>query len=900
MNSLGSSNFLDLANSLHQCAPANRVWPSKCDRCIGLNLDCSPPEDLREKTAGLTITPHSPRIDNVGKIIKIPRTPRTATTSSGSPITAGRLSEEILATLIAPLAYSIPDYPDKTQGLSDSCEQCKPLGLSPDRFLVPDRSRRHGGKVKFGRAAGQHFLGKGAPASEHFLDGPGGFPKARNVQQRVLLGTLGRIRSRCWMCKFCNLVWWSAADQLLLIGETAQRLDQCNQEALSAYATWEIDGRELVPFTDTFFYQPVTRHIRLSWETTKADFKPNDAYVVLCGDNPNTVGLDHAFLGRRVKSAEGSGLDYDTMKGWIKHCDIHHGSCRPHTLPHILALQFGDHRVVEVTDREVKLVPMREEMEYVVLSYTWSSDETLLRMGDYKPWHESGMDESRLSQDIRRAIELVRGLGKRYLWVDSLCIVQDDLGDKKKHYHVMNRIVANASLTICAARSSKAAAGVIRQHIIEYGKVSLMVHHPLETYIRNSDWAKGAWTSQDRLLSGRCLILTDTAQVWFQCQEESMSQDIFESSFQGYSADMVQNPVQIWNELSVPSSRYRAYVKAVELYTSRRLPFPEHALRAFGGISNFLGTAYGTQFISGLPSSFLDMALLWTPTTSDTERRRTADGRPVAPSWSWASWTGQATYRSPILTGAIENIRGWLEEHTWITWYLADYKGRLGQIGPFATGKLEDRIEDRGPSPSEPPKRESRWPSRNQTLFFKTVKEPKPDPDEMHIDETDINRILGQQYFLQFWTWSAFFQLVAVPPENSRGQSPPDHHVSTPTIRRFNILDCNSDICGTIMLPNEFAEKVEREQADTSKTPTFEFIALSDAKLFRDTDEMKEWTYYIPKERADSFWDLAYVLLIEDDIIADVSRRVGLGKVFKDAFHQSLLQGMQWKEFILA
>jgi len=395
-----------------------------------------------------------------------------------------------------------------------------------------------------------------------------------------------------------------------------------------------------------------------------------------------------------------------------------------------------------------------------------------------------------------------------------------------------------------------------------------------------------------------------------------MSQDIFESSYQGYAADMVQNPVQIWNELSVPSTNYRAYIKAVELYTSRGLPNPTHVLGAFGGISNFLGAAYGTRFIRGLPSCFLDMALLWTSTTSDTKREKNKDGRPVAPSWSWAGWSGQATYRSPILTGAVENIHGWLEEHTWITWYLADYQGRLGQIGTFATGELEKRMEGRAPSPDldrrlvplKRLQRETRWPSRNQTLFFKKVKEPTPDPDEMHVD-----RVPDGQYFLQFWTWSAFFQLDPVPIETPRGQSPPDHPVSIPTIRRFNILDCNSDICGTIVLPNGFADDVERDQQEGSKMLSYEFIALSDAKLFRETDEMKEWTYYIPKERADSFWDLVYVLLIENDDIPievsrrddgddnpKVSRRVGLGKVFKDAFHQSLSPGMEWKEFILS
>ncbi|KAM7194570.1 Heterokaryon incompatibility protein (HET) domain containing protein [Naviculisporaceae sp. PSN 640] len=898
-----------------KCDPPDRVWPSKCNRCLGLGLDCSPPEDSRT-TGLLSISTQGSRVDG-GKITKPYKTPTATTSSSGSPPNTARplspkpgIFEAIAGQPALPLGQKIHPL-----GL---CPQCQRLEISSDRFLIPDRSRRANKAVPGQRLTGRipglrlptqsaNNTSVNAPEHSRFSWG------SHEVEQHVVLGTLRDIRRESAHCKLCLLIWQSADDQLVLAGEDPNRLDQFNQDSLRVHATWEIDGRELIPFANKVFYQPVTRHIRISWEGDSEDFRPNDAYIVLCPDNPNMVGLDPAFLGRKVDLVADRGLDYNRMRAWIKHCDVHHGSCRHHTLLQTVPLRLGEE--LRVLDLEsLKLVPMEEGMEYVVLSYTWSDNKHLLKRHLYEPWRTDGLKEDDLEQDVRTAVHLMRKLEKRYLWVDSLCVFHDDLGDRNRHFPIMERIFANASLTICVThlvRPSQA----LRQHTMSYdSKMSLVVHHPLETYIRDSTWAKGAWTCQDRLLSTRCLIVsTDLGRAWFQCQEESMSQDVYESSYQGYSADMVHNPVKIWNELNSPRSKYRAYIKCVELYTTRRLPVPGHALRAFEGISNFLSASFDTRFFRGLPSRYLDMALLWTSVNNDAEQR-TFHGRPVAPSWSWASWTGGVTYRAPFLTGAVENIYDWLKEHTWITWYLADSEGRLGQIGTFAKGQLETRAEGRELSTpltddgkTVPLKRETRWPSRNQTEFFTEVVEPVGSPNRMESDELDI---IGRPYFLQFWTWSAHFHLSPAWIAQSTGQFPTGRKPPPPNIRRFDILDCNGDICGSIVLPNEFADRVETEEQE-GKTRTYEFVALSDAKEFR-LDEMPEWTYYIPKKREDSFWDLAYVLLIEKDerylsrrvghekLEMGVSKRVGLGKVFSDAFHQSFQPGMEWREFILA
>jgi hypothetical protein len=90
-----------------------------------------------------------------------------------------------------------------------------------------------------------------------------------------------------------------------------------------------------------------------------------------------------------------------------------------------------------------------------------------------------------------------------------------------------------------------------------------------------------------------------------------------------------------------------------------------------------------------------------------------------------------------------------------------------------------------------------------------------------------------------------------------------------------DILDKTGDWCGAIVLDEEW---IRDRQGNV-----FQFIALSDAKCFTQ-EECPVWTYYIPKERDESEWDLYFVLLLQRDIERGVWERVGLGKAFQAAF----------------
>ncbi len=153
------------------------------------------------------------------------------------------------------------------------------------------------------------------------------------------------------------------------------------------------------------------------------------------------------------------------------------------------------------------------------------------------------------------------------------------------------------------------------------------------------------------------------------------------------------------------------------------------------------------------------------------------------------------------------------------------------------------------------------------------------------VHETDAyapNSAVKDMPYLQFFTWSAFFRIR----EDKRMASPDQN------FRRYNIEDYKADWCGTIMLDSVWVVKKDFELDDP-----MEFIAISDAKQF-DPEEYDDWANYIPMERGESTWDLYYVLLVE--YRSDIAYRVGLGKVYKEAFENSCKsEGKRWKEFIL-
>ena len=163
---------------------------------------------------------------------------------------------------------------------------------------------------------------------------------------------------------------------------------------------------------------------------------------------------------------------------WIKTCDGEHQMCS-HVLKEdlelptrILDLNSMPNRESMVKDKhwnelfattKLKLVETSasECGRYVALSYCWGTTLAYKTTRDTKQAHLEGIDFRHLPLTLQDAVMFTRYLGLRYLWVDCLCIIQDDNEDWQRQASRMGDIYLGSYLTIAAARAKDSSEGFL-------------------------------------------------------------------------------------------------------------------------------------------------------------------------------------------------------------------------------------------------------------------------------------------------------------------------------------------------------------------------------------------------------------------------------------------------------
>ena len=318
----------------------------------------------------------------------------------------------------------------------------------------------------------------------------------------------------------------------------------------------------------------------------------------------------------------------------------------------------------------------REYGFYTTLSYCWGSGQThkLTRttLQDYK----STIPIDDLPLTIRHAILLTRALNVRYLWVDSLCIVQDDEMDTAREISKIPEVYENSLLTISAASAHDCQQGFLgvrppaSAHTISFRlgfKAGSCSQGSIYLTERDCDYDPGAeptkrraWTLQEIVLSPRTLVFGMRQLRWV-CRFWQDSGGWYEDSFQketlpvsmyfNSGIGIYKLPREEWFS-SDWTSELGAFMSLVTEYTSCQLSFPEDKLPAFSGIAGKYGSAFGDRYLAGLWQSYLPCLLLWHVGDRDgSYGREILLPRPIqyrAPSWSWASVDGRVDWEDTI------------------------------------------------------------------------------------------------------------------------------------------------------------------------------------------------------------------------------------------------------------
>ncbi|KAH7364930.1 hypothetical protein BKA65DRAFT_473231 [Rhexocercosporidium sp. MPI-PUGE-AT-0058] len=271
---------------------------------------------------------------------------------------------------------------------------------------------------------------------------------------------------------------------------------------------------------------------------------------------------------------------------------------------------------------------------YMTLSHRWGTgymykltSATLSRL-------LTGVPISELPRTFQEAIEITRRLSARFLWIDSLCIIQDSIDDwRKESLQMMHQ--AQATL----GEGDERRCFIYDQELLLKG----LTIAPLN---------QRAWVMQERLLAPRVVHFAKT-QLFWECHERTACEMFpnqiprdatYRDDGLGKSLDagfLSQNHNSVY---PMPHSQYSFWMwdLLVKQYMGCAITNPQDKLIAIGGLAQYIAGTMDDEdtYLAGLWKSQLPAQLLWRVIPSYTQANHSPSYRPSdyrAPSWSWAS-----------------------------------------------------------------------------------------------------------------------------------------------------------------------------------------------------------------------------------------------------------------------
>lgn len=355
----------------------------------------------------------------------------------------------------------------------------------------------------------------------------------------------------------------------------------------------------------------------------------------------------------------GSQQNFDIARNWLHECQNSHDSCLSRNPPELPT------RVIDVgnshSPENPRLFLSRgKRAEYVALSHCWGGSITPLLKVDSLSSFQQELPYSSLPANFKDAITITRKLEIRYLWIDSLCIIQDSRDDWAQESKKMGLIYRNSTLTVFALASKGSTSGILRQS-------TKSMDHPKPIYLRvfpdderqveirverkdlqeedlldldlHCPLAGRGWTLQESVLSPRHLYY-GTRQIYWKCVYEYQAADgtpegaktphyIYEDLSAVLWADIFKTPRV---ELPDRKSILKDYYTMVQSYSQRQLTYDLDKLPAFSGMVSRLQPFVGGEYLAGVWESDFRNGLLWY--SEQLYTRHVKEYR--APSWSWA------------------------------------------------------------------------------------------------------------------------------------------------------------------------------------------------------------------------------------------------------------------------
>lgn len=307
---------------------------------------------------------------------------------------------------------------------------------------------------------------------------------------------------------------------------------------------------------------------------------------------------------------------------------------------------------------------MPGDYPYVCLSYCWGTNQMGRTTKENLSQHLLNISLDTLPNTVVDTLRLCWALKYRFVWVDRLCIVQDDDDDWKREVDNMCQVYSNSALTISTPICLESVESFLVKRKSDYhashGTVQLihkdessMVrgqvwvhdnfndHHNgpwfLETNwnafswgIRSSQtdiWHNRAWTLQEWLLSPRVLHI-DTMTLW----------DCFEGYGNEANRRSMISPKLTRHPKGLGSPMGIEWMDIVRQFTTRHLTKAEDRLPALAGLAARYAQTTGFTYMCGLWLEELPQGLTWSYIHGPGKAAAKRPSGSSLPSWSWACY----------------------------------------------------------------------------------------------------------------------------------------------------------------------------------------------------------------------------------------------------------------------
>ncbi|CAI0644219.1 unnamed protein product [Colletotrichum noveboracense] len=337
---------------------------------------------------------------------------------------------------------------------------------------------------------------------------------------------------------------------------------------------------------------------------------------------------------------------FTILSEWIRSCDsdASHEVCRRSKYRDVTS---SPTRLIDVRDG-LRLVPSDSVpvSDYVALSHCWGKLEKHQRFCLYKDnisQLQRSIQFERLPQNFKDAVTVTRGLGIGYLWIDSICIIQDDAQDWEVEFSKMEEVFSSAYVTISAVFAKSSLDGFLGERPSRACvQVQVDAIDDFHRDVELGEISKRGWVFQERALSRRTIYYTST-QVYWECGAGVRCETLrclynSKAAFLG-DANLPHAALNHYKD-----GRQMLIQDLYERYSALEFSYASDRAVAILGLQKRLARAFETWATYGLFAIYLHRGLLWMRDQAEPMKSIAQPSGRYVPSWSWFSKMGAIKY----------------------------------------------------------------------------------------------------------------------------------------------------------------------------------------------------------------------------------------------------------------